>query len=396
MYRNGDDHPTLAVRVEDAGTVRASGVARLVLSGGAIQDGAARTALLRAIEDVGGQAEQRHGRVRTTVDTAALTELLPRHLGSDLGARAAERITTATDAWNAGAADLVLADGRRLATGSRTLVQAVLNVTPDSFSDGGANLGPGGDVAPAIQAGRAMVAAGADLVDVGGESTRPGAEAVGEDEELARTIPVVRALADDGVVVSIDTTKAAVARAAVAAGAAIVNDVSAGTLDPDLSATVAELGVPYVLMHMQGTPRTMQHDPTYDDVVAEVFDHLAGHLERLESAGVPNERVVIDPGIGFGKTLEHNLALLRHVRDLTSLGRPVLIGASRKTFVGTLTGVEDPADRLEGSLAVAVLAAARGARILRVHDVQETVRALAVADAVAASAPAVMDPGIDA
>jgi dihydropteroate synthase len=385
VHRNGDDHPTLAVRIEDAETVRAPGVARMVLSGAALQDPAVRTALLWAVEAAGGQGQERDGRVWTTVDTVALTTTLPQHVAPDLAARATERIVRAIDAWTAGAGDLVLADGRRLATGSRTLVQAVLNVTPDSFSDGGAHLGPDGDVTPAIEAGRAMIAAGADLIDVGGESTRPGAASVTEADELARTVPVVRALAADGAVVSIDTTKGAVARAAVDAGAAIVNDVSAGALDPDLYATVADLGVPYVLMHMQGTPRTMQRNPTYRDVVAEVFDHLAGHLERLEHAGVPNERVVIDPGIGFGKTLDHNLALLRQVRDLTSLGRPVLIGASRKTFIGTLTGVDDPADRLEGSLAVAALAAAGGARILRVHDVHETVRVLAVADAIAAA-----------
>jgi dihydropteroate synthase len=299
-------------------------------------------------------------------------------------ARQVERaVERAVDAWLDGPDDLPLG-GRHAAlpTGTRTVVQGVLNVTPDSFSDGGTFLGDDGDLAPAIAAGLRMAADGAGIIDVGGESTRPGAEPVSEELELARTVPVVRALAERGIVVSIDTTKAAVARAAVDAGAVIVNDVSAGRMDPELLPTVADLGVAYVLMHMQGTPRTMQRDPTYTDVVAEVFDHLAVGLGRLRAAGVDPERVMVDPGIGFGKTLEHNLALLHRLRELTSLGRPVLVGASRKSFIGHLTATTDPADRLEGSLAAATLAVAGGARIVRVHDVVQTVRSVAVADAV--------------
>ncbi len=367
----------IRVRIEEASVADVRGPVRAVFSGDAYLDD-----LARATERVAGRATREHGRLRVTVVPNDLVGAVAATGDETLSEQVREALELAITAWRTGAPDLVLADGRHLPTGSRTLVQGVLNVTPDSFSDGGVHFGPDGDVAPAIAAGRALVAAGADLIDVGGESTRPGAAPVDEDEELARTVPVVRALAEEGAVVSIDTTKAAVARAAVDAGAALVNDVSAGALDPQLYPTVAELGVPYVLMHMQGTPRTMQQDPRYDDVVAEVFDHLAAQLEQLSDAGVARDRVVLDPGIGFGKTLEHNLALLRHLRELTSLGRPLLVGASRKTFIGTITGVTDPADRLEGSVAAAVTASLGGARIVRVHDVRETVRSLAVADAV--------------
>jgi dihydropteroate synthase len=206
---------------------------------------------------------------------------------------------------------------------------------------------------------------------------------VDEATELARVVPVVRRLAAAGAVVSVDTTKAAVARAAVEAGAALVNDVSAGRLDAELWTTVARLEVPYVLMHMQGTPRTMQDAPTYDDVVAEVFEQLARDLTRLGEAGVAREQVIVDPGIGFGKTTSHNLTLLRATRQFRSLGRPVLVGASRKRFLGELTGVDVPADRVVASTAAAVLAVAGGAGLVRVHDVAATVEAVRVADAVA-------------
>lgn len=374
-----DEQPAIVIRVEHAEAV--DGTVRAVLSGTLTGEELAET-----VQAAGGTVAASHGRLRVSVVPQRLTEALTHRGDRILAHQIGEALTDAVDSWLGGAPDLILRDGRILPTGSRTVVQGVLNVTPDSFSDGGVHLGPEGDVAPAIEAGRALAAAGADVVDVGGESTRPGAAAVSVEEELARTEPVVRALAADGIVVSIDTTKATVARAAVEAGAAIVNDVSAGALDPDLYPTVAELGVPYVLMHMQGTPRTMQRAPTYDDVVAEVYEHLATQLDRLEAAGVAGDQVVVDPGIGFGKTLQHNVTLLHHLRELTGLGRPVLVGASRKSFIGTLTRVEDPADRLEGSLAVAALAVAGGARIVRVHDVRETVRVVAVADAIGAPA----------
>jgi dihydropteroate synthase len=254
------------------------------------------------------------------------------------------------------------------------LVMGVLNVTPDSFSDGGRFAGP----TEAIAHGRVLRAQGADWVDVGGESTRPGAAPVPVGEELARTLPVVEALAAEGVPVSIDTRSPEVARAAVGAGARLLNDVSASLGD-----LAAELGVGWVAMHMLGTPATMQDDPRYDDVVAEVRDHLVERAEAARAAGVPE--VWIDPGIGFGKTTAHNLALLAHLDVLVRTGFPVVVGTSRKGFLGRLLaesdGVEGPVpahDRLEGSLATATWALARGARMVRVHDVGPTAQAVRV------------------
>jgi dihydropteroate synthase len=240
----------------------------------------------------------------------------------------------------------------------------VLNVTPDSFSDGGRWIDPERAVARGLE----MVAEGADVVDVGGESTRPGAEPVDEAEERRRVLPVVAALAPS-VRVSVDTRKAEVAEAAVAAGATLVNDVSAS-----LWPVAAGTGVGWVAMHMRGEPRTMQHDMHYDDVVAEVRAFLLARVELARSAGV--EEIWIDPGIGFGKTAAHNLSLLRRLGDLVAGGHPVLVGASRKAFLGALLGGAPVDDRLEGSLAVAVWAASAGAAMVRVHDVAPTVQAL--------------------
>jgi dihydropteroate synthase len=259
-------------------------------------------------------------------------------------------------------------------------VMGVVNVTPDSFSDGGRYL----DQAAALAHARALVAQGADWIDVGGESTRPGAEPVPEDEELRRVLPVVAALAADGVPTSIDTRKAAVAAAAVHAGARMVNDVTAR-----LGNVAAASGAAFVAMHMQGEPGTMQVDPRYDDVVAEVRDQLVARADAAKAAGVAE--VWIDPGIGFGKTLAHNLDLLANLDVLVATGYPVLVGTSRKTMLGTLAARADPAravpppgDRLEGSLATAVWAALQGAAMVRVHDVAATCTALAaVADAAA-------------
>jgi dihydropteroate synthase len=239
----------------------------------------------------------------------------------------------------------------------------VLNVTPDSFSDGGRWF----DHDAAIARGLELVAEGADVVDVGGESTRPGAEPVDEAEERRRVVPVIEALAPH-VRVSVDTRKAGVAEAALGAGATLLNDVSASLFE-----VAAGAGAGWVAMHMRGDPRTMQDDPRYDDVVAEVRAFLVGRAERARAAGVGE--VWIDPGIGFGKDLRHNLALLAHVRDLVATGFPVLVGASRKRFLGVLTGVDDPDDRLEGSLAAAVWAMSEGAAMVRVHDVRATVEA---------------------
>jgi dihydropteroate synthase len=253
----------------------------------------------------------------------------------------------------------------------------IVNVTPDSFSDGGRFLDP----AAAVAHGRALLAEGADVLDVGGESTRPGAAPVGAAEELDRVLPVVTALAQAGATVSVDTTKAAVAAPCLAAGARWVNDVSALRADPDLAGAAADAGAEVCLMHMLGEPRTMQADPRYDDVVDDVRAFLEARLAAAVAAGVPEERIWLDPGIGFGKTLEHNLALLGRLDALVALGRPVLVGTSRKSFLGRLTGRSDAADRLAGTLATTVLARARGARGFRVHDVAAARDALLVADA---------------
>ncbi|HET7488621.1 MAG TPA: dihydropteroate synthase [Acidimicrobiales bacterium] len=252
------------------------------------------------------------------------------------------------------------------------LVMGVVNVTPDSFSDGGLHADP----RRAVAHGLALLAEGAAVLDVGGESTRPGAEPVGEAEELRRVLPVVEALAAHGRV-SIDTTKASVARAAVAAGATLVNDVSAL-----LHEVAAEAGVGWVAMHRRGDPRTMQAAPRYDDVVAEVRAFLLERAEAAKAAGVAE--VWIDPGIGFGKTAGHNLSLLRHLRSLVDTGWPVLVGTSRKSFLGALAGGAAAADRLEGSLATAVWAMAQGAAMVRVHDVAATAEAARLVAGVAA------------
>jgi dihydropteroate synthase len=251
----------------------------------------------------------------------------------------------------------------------------ILNVTPDSFSDGGRLVG-----LPSVVAAARAMAAEADFIDIGGESTRPGAHPVPVADEIARVVPAILAIREAGVTVpiSIDTRNAATARAALAAGADMVNDVSALTHDPEMAGVVAEAGVPVVLMHARGDPRTMQDDPRYDDVVAEVRDWLGERLEAAVAAGIARERIVLDPGIGFGKTLAHNLALLRRLSAFRVLGRPLMVGASRKGFIGTISGVARPADRVAGSLAVALHAAAQGARLLRVHDVSQTRQALAL------------------
>jgi len=265
-------------------------------------------------------------------------------------------------------------------TPARPLVMGVLNVTPDSFSDGGRFLDPDVAVAQAL----AMVAAGADLIDVGGESTRPGAAPVGEAEEIDRVAPVIRALAAHlAVPLSVDTTKPGVARAAMAAGASVWNDITALSGASDSAEVAAALGCKVVLMHMQGEPRTMQDDPRYGDVVAEVRDYLAVRAEAAMAAGVAREAIWLDPGIGFGKRLAHNLALLAHLDQIVALGFPVLLGVSRKSFLKAIDpSASDAADRLGGSLAAALAGADRGAAILRVHDVRETVQALKVRAAI--------------
>jgi dihydropteroate synthase len=256
----------------------------------------------------------------------------------------------------------------------------VVNVTPDSFSDGGLYL----DASKAIEHGRELIADGADILDVGGESTRPGAVAVGAEQELERVGPVIEALAGEGASVSVDTSKLAVAEAALDAGATIVNDITALRSEPEIAGLCAARGAGLVLMHMQGSPRTMQDDPRYEDVVDDVKGFLAERLRFAVAEGVAEERVWLDPGIGFGKTVEHNLELLRRLRELTDLGRPLVVGTSRKSFIGKIGGGE-ASERLGGTVASCVIAFANGAAVLRVHDVREVREGLLVAEAVLAA-----------
>jgi dihydropteroate synthase len=256
-------------------------------------------------------------------------------------------------------------------------LMGVVNVTPDSFSDAGLFL----DADAAVAHGMELARDGAEILDVGGESTRPGAKEVPAEEERARTEPVVRALAEAGHTVSIDTSKREVAEAALGAGAKIVNDVTAMRSDPEITGLVAERGAGLVLMHMQGDPRTMQANPTYGDVVDDVKAFLAERTEAAIAGGVDEERIWLDPGIGFGKTLEHNLELLRRLGELGELGRPLVVGTSRKSFIGKIDGSE-VGDRLGGTIASSVLAVAEGADILRVHDVREAAQALTLAGAI--------------
>lgn len=257
----------------------------------------------------------------------------------------------------------------------RPRIMGILNVTPDSFSDGGRL----STVAVALDKARAMAEV-ADILDIGGESTRPGAQDVSRDEEISRTVPVILAIREAGIMtpISIDTRKADVAEAALNAGADMVNDVSAFGYDPDMAALVAERDVPVCLMHAIGTPATMQDDPRYDDVLLDVLDHLKERIAIAQEAGIRKERIIVDPGIGFGKTLQHNVSLLRGLALLHDTGLPILLGASRKGFIGTIGHATVPSERLPGSLAVALHAASQAVQILRVHDTLETKQALSL------------------
>jgi len=260
-------------------------------------------------------------------------------------------------------------------------IMGILNVTPDSFSDGGQHSEPGIALAHA----RAMAGAGADIIDVGGESTRPGSAPVPLDTEIARTAPVIAAIrAGLPLPISIDTRKTPVAEAAIRAGANLVNDVAGFTFDAALAPFASEHAVPVCIMHAKGTPETMQQDPRYDDVLLDVYDWLGARVDALVALGIPRGRIIVDPGIGFGKTRAHNLELLRGLSLFHGLGCAVLLGASRKRFIGDLTGTPVAADRVPGSLALAVMAVAQGVQMLRVHDVPETRAALTMWEAVQA------------
>jgi len=268
--------------------------------------------------------------------------------------------------------------GRKLELGRRTAVMGVLNVTPDSFSDGGVFFDPSRAVERAVE----MVEEGADIIDVGGESTRPGADPVPLEEELRRVLPVIEALVDKiEVPISVDTYKSQVAKRALEAGASIVNDISGLHYDPELAEVAAEYGAAVVLMHIKGTSKTMQQNPQYQDLMGEITAYLDEGIRRAESAGVPPERIVVDPGIGFGKLLEHNLAIFRNLDELAALGKPILVGPSRKRFIGEVLGV-DVGERLFGTLAAVAASVLNGAHIVRVHDVRPSRHVVDIVDAI--------------
>ncbi len=261
----------------------------------------------------------------------------------------------------------------------RAYIMGILNVTPDSFSDGGLYLEPEKAVERALR----MAGEGADIIDIGGESTRPGAAALSAEVEIGRTLPVIEAIKKGAQIpVSIDTCKAAVASAALDAGADIINDISAMRFDAAMPGLAARSGAPVILMHMKGTPADMQKNPRYDALIPEILDYLRGSIRLAVDAGVEEEKIIIDPGIGFGKTMEHNLEILKNLESFTGLGKPVLVGPSRKAFIGHILGGAPPADRLEGTIAAATIAIMNGANILRVHDVKEVSKAARVADAI--------------
>ena len=276
--------------------------------------------------------------------------------------------------------------GQTLALGGKTVIMGILNVTPDSFSDGGRFF----DHGQALAQARKMAAEGADIIDIGGESTRPFSDPVPEKDELDRVIPLVKALAGNiGVPISIDTTKAEVARQAVAAGAQIINDVSALHFDPEMGKVAAETGAAVVLMHMKGTPKSMQENPVYDDLIGEIHDFLSDAMDRARAAGIENHRLVIDPGIGFGKTVSHNLEVIQRLDAFLDLGAPILLGVSRKAFIRKVLAEDAPCepapdhpDIETGTQAAVALGVAKGAHIVRVHNVARTRPTVRVADAV--------------
>ena len=268
-----------------------------------------------------------------------------------------------------------------LCLGASPLIMGIINVTPDSFSDGGEYDETGAAVAHGLK----LMAQGAHILDVGGESTRPGAAEVSIEEELSRVVPVVRELSNNGAVVSIDTRHAKVMAAAIDAGAKIINDVSALTTDPDSLKVAAQSGLPVILMHMQGNPSNMQDNPHYDNAPHDIYDYLDARIEACEDAGLPRGKIIVDPGIGFGKTHDHNTALLKNLGVFHGLGCGILIGVSRKRFVAALSRDEGPKDRLSGSLAAAWSAFEQGVQMARVHDVAQTGQAIAVWDAIHAS-----------
>jgi dihydropteroate synthase len=267
----------------------------------------------------------------------------------------------------------------RLDFSAKTHVMGILNVTPDSFSDGGVHFGGSKAVDHALK----MVEDGADIIDIGGESTRPGSNPLPVEEELSRIMPVIGALAKNiSVPISVDTCKSEVAAKALDAGASIVNDISGMRLDPDMPKVVAKYGVPVVLMHIRGNPKSMQENPLYDALIPEIIEYLETSIGIALDSGVREEMIIVDPGIGFGKTYDHNLAILNHLEAFAALGKPLLVGPSRKAFIGKILGGAPPAQRMEGTAAAVAISIMKGAHIVRVHDVKEMVRVAKVADAI--------------
>lgn len=261
----------------------------------------------------------------------------------------------------------------------KTYIMGILNVTPDSFSDGGLYFSK----SEAVRKAQEMIEAGADIIDIGGESTRPGSEPVSPEEETARTIPVIEALARDSrVPVSIDTYKADVARRALEAGASIVNDISGMRFDPEMPGVVSRYKVPVVIMHVRGTPKDMQSNPVYEALIPEIMDYLRVSIRLALKFGIAEDRIIIDPGIGFGKTFDHNLEIIKNLREFSGLGKPLLIGPSRKAFIGSILGGAPASERLEGTASAVAISIFNGANIIRVHDVREMVRVARVADAI--------------
>lgn len=261
----------------------------------------------------------------------------------------------------------------------KTYIMGILNVTPDSFSDGGLYF----DEKKAIEHALRLVDDGADILDIGGESTRPGSEPVSVEEEIRRTIPIIRAISKEiKVPISIDTYKAEVARHALDAGASIVNDISGLRFDPDMPKVVSEYHVPVIIMHIKGRPKDMQQNPVYEALIPEIMDYLRISIRLASKFGIPEDRIIIDPGIGFGKTFEHNLEIIKNLKEFTLLGRPVAVGVSRKAFIGKILGDVPPLERLEGTAAAVAISIFNGANIVRVHDVKEMARVAKVADAI--------------
>lgn len=373
LYARGADAEAVRL-ITDRGLGRAMLVGPLPL--------AEAQALRQAAKEVGAMAvlsrpAGRQDPARAEVVVMAPMKLLTA-LAAQVGGETGGRMAAALAGFAQPRARLLKCRDRALALGEKTLLMGIVNATPDSFSGDGL----GRDAAAAIAQGKRMVEEGAAILDIGGESTRPGAAPVSLEEELARVLPVVEGLAETGALLSIDTYKAAVAREALARGAHLVNDISGLRFDHAMAATVAEFGAGVIIMHIQGTPRSMQEKPKYDDVIGEISDYLAEGLALAEAAGVGRDQIVVDPGFGFGKTVEHNLELMRRLGEFRHLGCPVMIGPSRKRTLGELLGGAPPEARVEGTAAMVALAIAAGADLIRVHDVKEMARVARVADAV--------------